>query len=713
MSPLDRFLKNINKEIASRFSAIPFKYYVAIIFMLFLALNSSFVGFRYISTGKNFELGKPAVETVISPRTVSVVDAEATQINKRKAREAVKTIYTVDPAVEAASQRKLEKFFEFVEGARSEKIDVEQAASAIREAGFQNVASGDIKQITSLEERDYETFKNTVTDSLRTLFAIRIRPEEEEIALRKAEDILYASGFSDNQVIIGMKILRSVILPNYLPDVKKTNEARNEAEARVKDVVIRKQKGEVIIREGEVVKREHLLVLKQLGLYRERIDFLRFFSVAIFIGLIQLGLLFYFRYFYGDDRKYLMKYMISLTVLFIYNLVLRAIIGTPYQFLAPLALTTVIASMLIDERTSFILFISSMILTMLYPESSIQLLLSASFPALLAIFLMRTIEQQSHLIRLGIQLSVSAAAFSVFLGLMFGYDIVQTGRLTLETSLASFFSVVLSLGLLPFFEAVFHATSPLRLLELASPNHPLLRELMVKAPGTYNHSVLTANLAEAAAHAVGANPLLVRVASYYHDIGKTKRPVFFSENQSGIKNPHDETNPSLSRLIISSHVRDGIEIARKHRLPEEIIDIISQHHGTTLMYPIYKKALDAEGHEVSEEAYRYNYAKPKTKEAAIVMLADSVEAASRSLSRTTPERLEKMISSIIHERLNDGQLDEAPLTLSDLKKIEAAFTSVLSGLYHERIEYPNIQEIRRAAGGKEKAANGGKGRKNS
>lgn len=713
MSFFDKFIKSVNKEVSRILSAMPAEYYVLLLFLLFLILNSSFIGLRYISTGKNFELGKPAAETVISPRPISVVDVEATRIKKQKARESIKTVYTVDPAIEAASQRKLEKFFEFIEGVRSKKIDAEKALSAVREAGFQTITANDINQIISLEEGNYETFKNTIVDSLRTLFAIRIRPEEEEIALRKAEDILYASGFSKKEVTIGMKILSSVILPNYLPDVKKTNEARNEAESKVKDVVIRKQKGEVIIREGEVVKRQHLLVLKQLGLYRERKDYLRFFSIVIFVGLIQLSLLFYFRYFYNDDRKNLMKYMISLTVLFIYNLVLRTIIGTPYQFLAPLALTTVIASMLIDEKASFIVFVSSLILTMLYPESSIQLLLSATFPALLAIFLMRTIEQQSHLIRLGIQLSIFSALFSLFLGLLFGYDVMQTGRLALETSLASFFSVVLSLGLLPFFEAVFHATSPLRLLELASPNHPLLRELMVKAPGTYNHSVLTANLAEAAAHAVGANPLLVRVASYYHDIGKTKRPIFFSENQSGIKNPHDETNPSLSRLIISSHVRDGIEIARKHKLPEEIIDIISQHHGTTLMYPIYKKALDSEKGEVSEEAYRYNYAKPKTKEAAIVMLADSVEAASRSLSRTTPERLEKMISSIIHERLNDGQLDEAPLTLSDLKKIEAAFTSVLSGLYHERIEYPNIQEIRRASGGKERVTNGGKRRKSS
>jgi putative nucleotidyltransferase with HDIG domain len=267
--------------------------------------------------------------------------------------------------------------------------------------------------------------------------------------------------------------------------------------------------------------------------------------------------------------------------------------------------------------------------------------------------------------------------------------------MVLETASGSFLAVVLALGLMPFFEAVFHTTSPLRLMELASPSHPLLRELMQKAPGTYNHSVMTANLAEAAAHAIGANPLLVRVGSYYHDIGKIKRPIFFVENQVGMKNPHDETNPSLSRLIISSHVKDGVELARKHRLPEEIIDIIAEHHGTTLMYPIYKKALEESNGEVPEDAFRYNFARPKTKEAAIVMLADSVEAASRTISKKTPEKLEKVIRAIIKERLEDGQLDEAPLTLSDLQKIGEAFVNVLSGLYHERLDYPEYSELKK------------------
>jgi putative nucleotidyltransferase with HDIG domain len=252
----------------------------------------------------------------------------------------------------------------------------------------------------------------------------------------------------------------------------------------------------------------------------------------------------------------------------------------------------------------------------------------------------------------------------------------------------------LTTGLLPFFESAFGLLTPMRLLELANPNHPLLRKLLLEAPGTYHHSLIVGNLAEAAAEAVGADPLLCRVGAYYHDVGKTKRPAFFVENQMTKENPHDKIAPSLSHLIITSHVRDGLELQEQYRLPSSIRDICAQHHGTTVLWYFYNKALEQDkSGNVSIDSYRYPGPKPQSKEAAIVMLCDAVEAAVRSMARPTPQRIEAVIRKIIRDRLQDGQLDESQLTLRDLDKAAEAFMQTLNGIYHPRIEYPDPAKV--------------------
>ncbi len=252
-------------------------------------------------------------------------------------------------------------------------------------------------------------------------------------------------------------------------------------------------------------------------------------------------------------------------------------------------------------------------------------------------------------------------------------------------------SAVLTLGALPILENLFHITTNLRLVELSNPHHPLLEELIIKAPGTYNHSVMVSNLSERAARAVGASPVLSRVGAQFHDVGKIKRPLFFVENQMG-KNPHDRTNPTLSFLVITSHVKEGIELARQHRLPSELVNIIEEHHGTSLLNYFYNRALEKGlSSGLTKESFRYPGRKPQTKEAALVMLADSVEAASRTLRKPTPSRIEELINRIIKEKLEDGQLDESNLTLGDLNKIAQSFKEVLISVFHARVEYPDLK----------------------
>ena len=249
---------------------------------------------------------------------------------------------------------------------------------------------------------------------------------------------------------------------------------------------------------------------------------------------------------------------------------------------------------------------------------------------------------------------------------------------------------VLCIALDPLVETFFHLATPAKLLELSNPNHPLLRRLLIEASGTYHHSIIVANLAEAAAEAVGGNPLLARAGAYFHDIGKLKRPLYFKENQIG-DNPHEHTNPYVSAAIVTAHTRDGLIMAQQYRLPQEIQDIIVEHHGDTPVMFFYHKALqEADGQAVDIADFRYDGRRPQSKESAIIMLADTVEAAVRSMHDPTPQKIREFISKLVRGKLDDGQLDNAPLTLRDITRICDAFSTVLNGVFHERIEYPAI-----------------------
>ncbi|MFZ4403549.1 MAG: HD family phosphohydrolase, partial [Pseudobdellovibrionaceae bacterium] len=257
-------------------------------------------------------------------------------------------------------------------------------------------------------------------------------------------------------------------------------------------------------------------------------------------------------------------------------------------------------------------------------------------------------------------------------------------------------SSLVAMMFLPLLESMFNYTTDVRLLELCNLNHPLLKEMLIKAPGTYHHSVMVGSMVEAAAEEIGANPLLGKVMSYYHDIGKMEHAKYFIENQKPGQNAHDNISPFMSKTLLIAHVKDGVELGMSYKLGKPIIDGILQHHGTTLISFFYNKALDAkgDGSEIAEEEFRYPGPKPQFSEAALCMLADSIEAAARSLDDPTPSRLQNIVRNIIQKKFSDGQLDECNLTLKDLSKVEAAFSRILLGIYHQRIDYP------KSAGGK-------------
>jgi putative nucleotidyltransferase with HDIG domain len=326
---------------------------------------------------------------------------------------------------------------------------------------------------------------------------------------------------------------------------------------------------------------------------------------------------------------------------------------------------------------------------------------------IVSIYSIRSATQRSSLTRAGLMIAgVNIVAISA-LGLINNENYYLILKDNLWGILNGFLAVILTIGILPFLESFFDITTSFKLMELSNPNQPLLKKLIVEAPGTYHHSIVVGNLSETAAEEIGGNGLLARVGALYHDIGKIKRPYFFIENQEAYKNIHDDLEPSLSALVIASHVKEGVELANKNKLPKDIINIITQHHGTGLITYFFHRALQENGasvEEVAEENYRYSGPKPQTKETAIILLADSLEAATRTLTNPTPSRIKNLVKEIIQKNLENGQLEECDLTLKDLDKIGDSFSRILTGMFHSRVEYPDDDLIKKLK--EEKKKNG-------
>ena len=319
-----------------------------------------------------------------------------------------------------------------------------------------------------------------------------------------------------------------------------------------------------------------------------------------------------------------------------------------------------------------------------YPLQTIVLFLVSG---ILSSLLVRGARRRSKIIAAGLLAGAAQSAVVVFM-----HPLAKNGVMldALNLTLNGIAVSIAVLGVLPVFEYLFKTVTNISLLELADFNHPLMQRMILEAPGTYHHSLVVGNLSEAACRAVGANSLLARIGAYYHDVGKLSKPEYFSENQDIHASKHDALSPAMSRIVIMNHVKDGIEIAKKYKLNPALVDFIEQHHGKSLVYYFYRRALETleEDHEVREEGFRYSGPKPDTKETAVVLLADSVEAATRAVKEPSAAKIEETVHKVINNKFIDGQLDECELTLKDLEKISAIFIRILGGIHHGRTRYP-------------------------
>lgn len=365
-------------------------------------------------------------------------------------------------------------------------------------------------------------------------------------------------------------------------------------------------------------------------------------------------------------------------------------------YLIPLVCSSMLMTILIDYRISLVINLLNIIFVAIIVGFNPVVIVLSIANVVLGSTALKKVQQRNDIIYSTIYITFMSSIVTLTLGMLSSNNLKEIFIQTGYTAIGVLFSGILAVGLLPFFESIFDVVTNIKLLELSNPNQPLMKKLLMEAPGTYHHSMMVANLGEAATEAVGGNPVIARVGAYYHDIGKTKRPYFFGENQMGKENPHNKITPNLSTLIILSHPKDGIEMAREHNIPKVIQDIIEQHHGTTLVKYFYYKLKNSSDKpdEIKEEDFRYPGPTPSSKEAGVIMLADSVEAAVRSISEPTKGKIEEMVNNIINDKLNSRQLVNCDLTLKDIEIIRKSFLKTLDGIYHQRIEYPTEKKAK-------------------
>ncbi len=683
----------------------------AIVFFIVLSL---LISVDFMPQRVNLAVGQVSPRDITAPRSITFVDEVKTEEAREAAAAGVERQYIVDPRVSVDVQQNMSELVASIgEVQGNQELDDNEKVARLKQIIPFSLSENVIKALARPDPESLERLETGLTAMVARAMGTEEGVSQENLAEVEKELVqetqsLQLSG-PYNELAAGM--VRNFMRPNRFYDAEKTEQLKETARQLVPPVMVTVKENEKIIGEGEIVTEEHMAKLEALNLSRPTLPVSSLLGSALLTALLMVVVLFYL---YQQNREIYRSaghlYLLGIVVIGILG-VAKAIIainvsqwpefGAQLGYLAPIAAAGMLIAILLDSRLAVLVVAVMSFMLGLMTGGQIKFAIVGLIGGITGVYGVSKLSQRSDLARAGFYTGAANMAAIFAMGLLSDTPIglVITSSLILG-SVNGILSSILTNGAIPYLESAFEITSSVRLLELSNPSNPLLRQLQIEAPGTYHHSLLVGNLAEAAANAVGGDSLLVRVAAYYHDIGKIKRPYFFIENQMG-DNPHDKIAPSLSTLILTSHVKDGVELAREHKLPQGITDIIEQHHGNSLCSFFYHKAVESgKNGNVTEEEFRYEGPKPQTKEAAIVMLADSVEAAVRSLQNRTPGRVEGLVRKIIRDKLMDGQLDECDLTLKDLDIIAGAFIRVLSGIFHSRIEYPDPQILQQREQGK-------------
>ncbi|WDH74904.1 HDIG domain-containing protein [Exiguobacterium marinum] len=676
---------------------------VATISLIFFLLLGAILYFTVRPSIISVEPLGIAEQDIRSPITVE--DRVATERLKQEVTNGVGSQFSLRREFADQQIAKVEQLF-----AAFDKTDDETELADIKNRLNSTEANGALadEELNSLLEADKNT-RQTVEDvtvtALQQVMDDRIETSSEAVAEARdrAAAIIDQSPLSFEFRAISKTLSDELIVPNYVFDSEATRQKEQEAVDAVDPVII--QEGQLLVNQGEVVTREVYRKLELSGAIDPNRSLAPLFGSFLLSALLTGGFL--FMLIRSKIKNLLLSPKILVTVYGLLLLQLGIFFGVGYigvdyttyaYILAPTAFVVLLLRILIDERvalaSAFITMIAGSIVVTFGQSTNFMTLVYVATGSFLAVFLVEPKIQRKRLFLSGVLLGLVNIIMVIALLLLRNVQISWEMAMYLSgfAVISALLSIVLTFGFLPFLEPWFGVLSSGRLIELMSPTHPLLRKLLMEAPGTYHHSMMVANLAESACEAIGADGLLARVASYYHDLGKTERPLHFIENQQGGGNPHDRLTPEESADIIMAHPYDGADLLRRYKLPKEIIDIAEQHHGTSLLKYFYVKAKEDQEKDVSESRFRYPGPKPQTREAAVVMIVDSIEAAVRSQKQPTPEKIRMLVRSIIRDKLADGQFEECELTTKEIWLVGESACETLTGLFHERIEYPELKK---------------------
>lgn len=674
------------------------------VFLLALLLTIAVSGvllIRFVPDSVDLSVGEAAPRAILAPQSVTYISEYLTERQRTEAADQIEPVYSPPDAELVRRQLTLAGgITDYLSAVRADAyLTPEGRKDAIERAlSDLNLAPAAINAILNV---DNDTWTAVVTD-VNTVLEQLMRNEIREADVKEHQrrvPALVSHSLSPAGTEAAVALIQALIVPNSLYDEAATEERRQQARDRILPVSHSIKRGEAVVREGDLVTPLDLEELEALGLRQADKDSLPESAGTVLFASLLVGLLTAYVHRLQPDlwnrpRRLLLVGLSFTVAAVVARLMVPGHTLLPYLF--PAAALAMLASVLINVQVGVILSILVSMLVAFVSGGSLEFMVYTLLGSLVGALSLSHMEQFSSFTRAGVFVSLANILIVAAFRLLYrDYDTAGLLQLLGVTVANGALSVSLTLAAYAFVGRVFGITTALQLLELARPTHPLFRQLLLEAPGSYHHSIIVANMAERAAELIGADPLLARVGAYYHDIGKTVRPYFFIENQDDGGNVHDRLDPKTSAQIIINHVRDGVELARRYALPERVQDIIAQHHGTTMASFFYrqasKDAKEGNGDKVDEGDFRYPGPKPDTREAAIVMLAD-VEAVVRSVRPETPAEMDQIIRQYIEERLLSGQLDHCDLTLLDLDKIRGAFSGILKSIFHPRIQYPEKEE---------------------
>lgn len=673
-----------------------------VLFILAFVVTIVCIGTGSIQQRETVQVGSVATKRYVAPE--DTVDEAATEKLREAAANSVGPIYKTDTTVMDKNVTMVEGVFQELDTVLAGLPEGESFYNAVQEISLELPVVLSNRQLMAYENLTAEQRKAFANDCVSVLKQIYDKGVTADgLTEAKASGLTYLQELawsSDLKTMAGV-ILSAAVEPNLIVDEAAVEAAKEEKRAEVDEVLIRKN--QKIVDEGEIITQEIYDKLVALNLVSEtglEGSLMPMLGSLVITGMLFAALYLFFRWGKGNILLKPNEIRMLFTIYMMMVLLIRILANLTVFTIVPVGLFAMLVSLLVGRRMALWLNALFCIIGCFIFNGDVQFLMYALISGTFAALIIQKTDKRSHLIPAALGMAAVDFVTTISLGFFFGEgystELLFQGGIGAVTGLLS---MIVAVGSLPFWENMFEANTPLRLMELTNPNNELLRKLMIEAPGTYHHSLIVANLAETAVYDIGGNTALARAGAYYHDVGKLRYPQFFAENQSG-HNPHDELPPEKSAKIITGHTKGGLELAERYKLPPVVRDMIVEHHGNSLVKFFYFKALKLYGAEnVNEADYRYQGRIPSSRESAVVMLADTVEAAVRSMlgHGKTMEEAEAAVKNLMKDKLDDGQLNNSGLTLNELETIRLAFLKVFHGMYHERVSYPEQKEIQEAA----------------